>query len=57
MENKRNTWKYIAAAVGVGAAVIFCSGLLGGKDLMYHMENRGDLGPLTRDDITYLDGR
>lgn len=55
MENKRNTWKYIAAAVGVGAAVIFCSGLLGGKDLMYHMENRGDLGPLTRDDITYLD--
>ncbi len=55
MENKRNTWKYIAATVGVGAAVIFCSGLLGGKDLMYHMENRGDLGPLTRDDITYLD--
>ena len=55
MENKRNTWKYIAAAVGVGAAVIFCSGLLGGKDLMYHIENRGDLGPLTRDDITYLD--
>lgn len=55
MENKRNTWKYIAAAVGVGAAVIFCSGLLSGKDLMYHMENRGDLGPLTRDDITYLD--
>ena len=55
MENKRVTWKYIAAIASVGAAVLFLGGIVGGKDLMYHMENRGDLGPLSRDDIEYLD--
>ena len=44
----------IGAAI-TAAAVIFAGGFAGGKDLMYHLKNRGDLGPLSRSDIEYLE--
>ena len=45
--------KIIVAALIVVLAVLFLSGILDGKDLMYHLRNRGSLGPLTRSDIEY----
>ena len=54
MDKKKRT-RLIASAIAVILAVLCISGLLSGKDLMYHLGNRGALGPLTRDDITYLD--
>ena len=44
----------IGAAI-TAAAVIFAGGFAGGKDLMYHLKSRGDLGPLSRSDIEYLE--
>ena len=38
----------LAALVIIGA---FADGITSGKDLMYHLQNRGDLGPLARSDI------
>ena len=52
MERKK-LYKLIGAAAVVIAAVVFLSGLAGGKDMMYHLRNRGSLGPLTRSDIEY----
>ena len=51
---KKKLYKLIVAAIVVVAAVIFLSGLIGGGDLMYHLRNRGSLGPLSRSDIEYL---
>ncbi|MBR3505005.1 MAG: ammonia-forming cytochrome c nitrite reductase subunit c552 [Clostridia bacterium] len=51
MENKKYVKIACAAAVVVAAALCL-SGLFGG-DMMYHLRNRGSLGPLTRDDIDY----
>jgi nitrite reductase (cytochrome c-552) len=46
----------IAVAVAVVAlAVVLLTALVRKKDTYYHLQNRGDLGPLTRSDITYLD--
>ena len=49
--------KYIIRAVCSALAVIVAgiglSGLLQGGDVMYHLRNRGSLGPLTRSDIEY----
>ena len=53
MENKRGVWKLVAAAAAVGISALYAGGVINGKDLMYHLENRGSLGPLTREDITY----
>ncbi|MBO4359457.1 MAG: ammonia-forming cytochrome c nitrite reductase subunit c552 [Eubacteriaceae bacterium] len=54
MDTNRKLKGMIAAA-----AVILCFALLGGAltggDVMYHLKNRGDLGPLSRDDIEYLE--
>ena len=52
---KNKLYKLIGSAVAVIAAVVFLSGLVGGKDMMYHLRNRGSLGPLTRSDIDYLE--
>ena len=40
-------------AVAVGFAVIGLYALAGGKSMNYRLKNRGDLGPLTKDDIVY----
>ena len=52
MDSKK--WKLIAAAIIVLACVLLLSGIIGGKDMMYHLRNRGSLGPLSRSDIEYL---
>ena len=53
MEKKQ--WiKLIFACLVVLAAVICLSGFISGGKLMYHLQNRGILGPLTRSDIKYL---
>ena len=54
MEMIKKHYKLIIAAVVVLAAVIVLSGLLSGGNLMYHLQNRGALGPLSRADIDYL---
>lgn len=49
--------KHIFRFIGTGAVVIAAVVLLGGfggNKLMYHLQNRGDLGPLSREDIEYL---
>lgn len=53
MENKTKVLKGVCAAVAVIVAVVFVGGVLGGGDMMYHILNRGALGPLTREDVTY----
>ena len=45
--------KLCVAALIVVLAILFASGLLNGGNLMYHLKNRGDLGPLSRSDISY----
>ena len=47
--------KIIVAALAVVLAVVGLSGIIGGKGLMYHLQNRGKLGPLTGADIEYLE--
>ncbi len=54
MEKRNQFLKLCISAVIVLAAFLLLSGLIGGKRL-YHLRNRGDLGPLTREDISYLD--
>ena len=55
MDKKKQTIKLIIGAVIVILAVLALAGILSGKDLMYHLRNRGKLGPLTRSDISYLE--
>ena len=53
--DKSQTVKLIVSVLVVVLALLCLGGLLGGKDLMYHLQHRGDLGPLTRSDIEYLE--
>ena len=53
MDTKRNV-KIICAAVIILLSVTFCCGVIGGRDVMYHLKDRSAIGPLTRDDIQYL---
>ncbi len=53
MEKKIGRW--IAAAAMALAALLFMGGIISGGELKYFLKDRGDLGPLTRDDITYLE--
>lgn len=46
--------KGIVAAVAVILCTALLGGFLGGGDMMYHLKNRDSIGPLTRDDIVYL---
>ena len=52
MEKKKVIKLIIAIAVSV-VAIIFIGGFLG-DDIMFHIKNRGALGPLSREDIDYL---
>ena len=51
---KEHIIRLIASGVVVLALVIALTGVAGGN-LMYHLQNRGELGPLSREDIEYLD--
>ena len=51
MDKKKSLIKTVVSVVIIVAAVLLVAGILTGKDLMYHLKNRGALGPLTRDDI------
>ena len=53
MEFKNRLFKLILSALVIAAAVLLLTGLIGG-DRMYHLADRGDLGPLGREDISYL---
>ncbi|MBR1560038.1 MAG: ammonia-forming cytochrome c nitrite reductase subunit c552 [Clostridia bacterium] len=50
----KNLLRWVVTAVILIAAVVLLGGVAGGRSLMYHLKNRGDLGPLTREDIEYL---
>ena len=50
--DKKKIVKIVVAVVLLALAVGLVGGIAGGN-IMYHLKNRGDLGPLTRDDITY----
>ena len=53
MEKKIGKW--IAAAAMMLAALLFLGGIISGGELKYFIKDRGSLGPLSRDDITYLE--
>lgn len=46
--------KAICAGVVAVAAFAAATGVVRGKDLYYALQNRGDLGPLSREDIEYI---
>lgn len=52
MEKKHQWPKLLASAAAVIIAFLLIVGLSGGER-MYHLQNRGKLGPLSREDITY----
>ena len=54
MDKQRSLIKTIVAVVLVVAFSLFVAGILSGKDLMYHLKNRSDIGPLTHEDIDYV---
>lgn len=54
MEKRNQAAKLIIAGVLVAIAILFLCGVIGGKDILYHLQNRDALGPLTRSDIRYL---
>ena len=45
--------KLCVAALIVVLSIVFASGLFSGGSLIYHLKNRGELGPLSRSDISY----
>lgn len=51
---KKNLIRLAAVGVLVVALVLFVGGFTGGRSLMYHLQNRGKLGPLSRSDVEYL---
>ena len=53
MEKRNQAAKLIIAGIVVAIAVLFLCGVIGGKEILYHLENRDSLGPLTRSDISY----
>ena len=54
MDKKTIVYKVICTVAVVALAVLLLCGVFNGKDSMYHLKNRGDLGPLTRQDINYV---
>ena len=55
MIHRETILKCICAGALTVAAVVGLGGIATGKPVWYHLENRGALGPLTREDIEYLD--
>ncbi|MBR0081235.1 MAG: ammonia-forming cytochrome c nitrite reductase subunit c552 [Clostridia bacterium] len=53
MEKRNQAAKLIIAGVLVALAVLFLCGVIGGKDILYHLRDRSAIGPLTRSDIRY----
>ena len=53
MEKRNQLLKLCISAVIVILAVLLLAGFIGGERL-YHLRNRGDLGPLSRENIAYL---
>ena len=53
--DKIRLFKLVCGGLIVVLATVFLSGMAGGRDMTYHLRERGDLGPLTRADIEYLD--
>lgn len=51
---KKHLIRLIACGVVVLALVLLLCGVFSGGKVTYHLMNRGDLGPLSRDDIEYL---
>lgn len=56
MDKKKTAVRIAVSAAAAAAALFFVGGLTAKGDLMYHLKNRGDLGPLTRADIEYVQG-
>ena len=54
MEKRNQFLKLVVAAIAVLLVSAFVCGLIGGKDLIYYLKNRGNLGPLSRSDIQYV---
>ena len=54
MDKKTIIYKVVCTVAVVALAVLLLCGVFNGKDSMYHLKNRGDLGPLTRKDINYV---
>ena len=54
MDKKSKLVKGIIALVLVVCAVLLLGGFLTKGDVKYYLKNRGELGPLTRSDIEYL---
>ena len=54
MDKRSRIVKTVIAVAVVLAAVLLIGGFVSGADVMYHLKNRGELGPLSRDDIEYL---
>ena len=54
MDKRKSLIKTIVSVVLVVGFALFVAGILSGKDLMYHLKNRAKIGPLTRDDISYV---
>ncbi|MCR4676386.1 MAG: ammonia-forming cytochrome c nitrite reductase subunit c552 [Sphaerochaetaceae bacterium] len=53
MMEKKTILKIVIAIAVVAVAIILLGGVYG-DSVMYHIKNRGDLGPLTREDIEYV---
>ncbi len=51
--DRKQRIRLIASAAAVVAAILFLCGIFSGGELLYHLKNRGELGPLTRSDIQY----
>ena len=54
MDKKNTMIKAVIAVVITVLTVLVVGGLTGGKDLWYHLQNRDAIGPLSREDIQYL---
>ena len=53
MEKRNQAAKLIIGGIIVALAILFLAGIIGGKDILYHLKDRSSIGPLTRSDIRY----
>ena len=53
MEKRNQAAKLIVSGIIVALAILFLAGIIGGKDILYHLKDRSSIGPLTRSDIKY----
>ena len=53
MEKKNVLIKALIGILIVAASILVLGGFVFGKDMMYHLKERGKLGPLTRENIAY----